>query len=86
MLLPCVTSKASPLVLQETKKVWCLHDMYQFENIGFSKIPPPSNHQQSAGDFRYLCCAACDAGPLGYGFLLGEPPVYHLAVDRVTEE
>lgn len=74
------------MTFQETKRVWSIQGgMYTFENIGISKIPPPSNHQVSAGDFRYLCCAACDSGPLGYGFLMGTPQTFHLAVDRVKE-
>lgn len=85
--MPCLTSKANPMTFQETKVVWSLSDMYMFENIGFSKIPPPTKHQhESAGDFRYLCCAVCEAGPLGYGLLLGSPPVFHLATDRVIEQ
>ena len=36
---------------------WLVTDMYTFENIGFSKI---------RGDIRYLACADCEIGPIGY--------------------
>ncbi|OLY78108.1 putative guanine nucleotide exchange factor MSS4-like protein [Smittium mucronatum] len=37
---------------------WCVSDVFKFENIGMSK--------PVEGDLRYLICADCDCGPLGY--------------------
>ncbi|OMJ27482.1 Guanine nucleotide exchange factor MSS4 [Smittium culicis] len=37
---------------------WCVSDVFKFENIGMSK---PVD-----GNLRYLICADCDCGPLGY--------------------
>ncbi|KAI9105317.1 Mss4-like protein [Phlyctochytrium arcticum] len=47
------TSQNHPVYL------WQVTDMMHFENIGFSK-PVPNV------PFRYLSCAECDIGPIGY--------------------
>lgn len=39
------------------KDFWVVDDMFTFENIGFSN---------AVGDFKYLICADCDMGPIGY--------------------
>ena len=36
---------------------WQVSDMYSFENIGFSN---------TVGDIKYLACADCEIGPVGY--------------------
>lgn len=36
---------------------WQVNDMYSFENIGFSN---------TIGDIKYLACADCEIGPVGY--------------------
>lgn len=36
---------------------WQVSDMYSFENIGFSN---------TVGDVKYLACADCEIGPVGY--------------------
>lgn len=36
---------------------WVVNDMYVFENVGFSK---------TVGNTKYLTCADCEAGPIGY--------------------
>ncbi|KAI7872091.1 Mss4 protein-domain-containing protein [Spinellus fusiger] len=41
----------------EESHFWRLGDMMEFENIGFSK---------TVGSIKYLSCADCDIGPLGY--------------------
>lgn len=38
---------------------WVVQDMMAFENVGFTKPIPGS-------DVRYLSCADCDIGPIGY--------------------
>jgi hypothetical protein len=39
---------------------WTVNDMMTFENIGFSKADPDTPQ------LRYLVCAECELGPLGY--------------------
>lgn len=34
-----------------------IDDMFTFENIGFSN---------TVGDYKYLICADCEMGPVGY--------------------
>lgn len=36
---------------------WIIDDMYTFENIGFSN---------TVGNYKYLICADCEMGPVGY--------------------
>lgn len=36
---------------------WVVDDMFTFENIGFT---------HSVGSVKYLSCAYCERGPLGY--------------------
>ncbi|KAK4023818.1 Guanine nucleotide exchange factor MSS4 [Daphnia magna] len=38
-------------------KSWMIPDMFQFENVGFSK---------TVGNFKYLVCADCEIGPIGW--------------------
>ncbi|KAI9594813.1 Mss4-like protein [Syncephalis fuscata] len=45
---------------------WMVTDVFAFENMGFSRpVVNASNEGTSAG-LRFLCCAECDHGPLGY--------------------
>lgn len=36
---------------------WTVPDMFTFQNVGFSN---------TVGDNKYLTCADCEAGPIGY--------------------
>lgn len=45
------------LETESFKDFWVIDDMFTFENIGFSN---------TVGDFKYLICADCDMGPVGY--------------------
>ena len=36
---------------------WLIPDMFQFENVGFSK---------TVGNYKYLVCADCEIGPIGW--------------------
>ena len=40
------------------KKFWLVQDMYDFENVGFSKT--------INGTEKYLICADCEIGPIGW--------------------
>ncbi|KAJ3155338.1 hypothetical protein HDU86_004429 [Geranomyces michiganensis] len=70
---PAATSAKYPLVPAFS---WMLSNMMAFENIGFTKAVPGGD------DTRYLSCADCDVGPLGY-----HPPTlpktFLIAADRV---
>ena len=44
---------------QTSEHYWIIKDMMSFENIGFS-FPENEKH------LRYLVCAECETGPLGY--------------------
>lgn len=39
------------------RKFWLVQDIYQFENLSFSR---------TVDDMKYLACAECDIGPIGY--------------------
>jgi hypothetical protein len=53
---------------------WTVNNMMTFENIGFSK---------SANDGKkYLICAECEVGPLGFHDPAEQPLQYHIAVER----
>lgn len=39
------------------KDYWVVLDMFHFENIGFSN---------TIGNYKYLICADCEMGPIGY--------------------
>ncbi|RWS18475.1 uncharacterized protein B4U80_11263 [Leptotrombidium deliense] len=39
---------------------WCVENMYQFENMGFSN---------TVNDCKFLVCAECEYGPLGVHFI-----------------
>lgn len=45
------------LETESFKDFWVVDDMFTFENIGFSN---------TVGDFKYLICADCEMGPVGY--------------------
>ncbi|KAJ3153872.1 hypothetical protein HDU89_008737 [Geranomyces variabilis] len=70
---PAATSAPYPLVPAFN---WALSNMMAFENVGFTKAVPGGD------DTRYLSCADCDIGPIGY-----HPPTlpktFLIAADRV---
>ncbi|RTG82567.1 guanine nucleotide exchange factor, partial [Schistosoma bovis] len=69
-------SKEFPTEL--TEEFWCVNDMYAFENVGFTN---------SVSTFRYLTCADCDLGPLGFHDTQEGPTnAYYIALTRTTTE
>lgn len=42
---------------EKLKQFFRVEDMFDFDNIGFTK---------AVGDVKYLICADCEIGPLGY--------------------
>lgn len=51
---------------------WLVTDMLMFENIGFSN---------TVGNTKYLACADCEAGPIGYFDILNKTS--YVALSRV---
>lgn len=58
---------------ESVKEYFHVKNMYTFENIGFT---------HAVNDLKYLTCADCETGPLGY-FEIGTTHSY-LALSRVT--
>jgi len=54
---------------------WLLRDMYDFENIGFTKVVDEKN-------LRYLTCADCERGVLGLQYL-DDPTNIYLTTHRI---
>lgn len=69
------TKTADELESEEYKEFWIIDDMFTFENIGFS-------HQ--VGNYKYLICADCEMGPVGYHDI--ETKKCYIALKRVKHE
>ncbi|XP_046549475.1 guanine nucleotide exchange factor MSS4-like [Haliotis rubra] len=52
---------------------WLVEDMFTFDNVGFSN---------TVGSIKYLICADCEIGPIGWHDLTNKKAFY-IAVDRV---
>ena len=57
------------------KDYWKVDDMFNFENIGFSN---------TIGNYKYLICADCEMGPIGYHDLSTKRN--YVALGRVKHE
>ncbi|KAG0163001.1 hypothetical protein DFQ28_000492 [Apophysomyces sp. BC1034] len=53
---------------------WCLTSMMDFDNIGFSK---------PVGSIKFLSCADCDIGPIGYHDTASKPEEFLISIRRV---
>lgn len=51
---------------------WHVSDMMHFDNVGFSK---------TVGDTKFLSCADCDVGPIGYHNISRQPKEYLINID-----
>ncbi|CAO1355102.1 unnamed protein product [Diamesa hyperborea] len=60
---------------EEYKEFWIIDDMFTFENIGFSN---------QVGNYKYLICADCEMGPVGYHDI--ETKKCYIALKRVKHE
>ncbi|EDO34539.1 predicted protein [Nematostella vectensis] len=52
---------------------WLVHDMFAFENVGFSK---------TVNNVKYLTCADCEVGPIGWQ-LANDSTRFLVALERV---
>lgn len=68
-----VAGSADLTVKESLYKFIEVDDIFTFENMGFSK---------DVADAKYLACADCEMGPLGYHDL--DTKKSYLSVDRVT--
>ncbi|XP_013988013.1 guanine nucleotide exchange factor MSS4 [Salmo salar] len=53
---------------------WLVDDMYTFENVGFTK---------DVGRVKYLICADCEIGPIGW-HCLDDKKSFYVALERVN--
>ncbi|XP_058453344.1 guanine nucleotide exchange factor MSS4 homolog [Malaya genurostris] len=72
---PAGGSEPSEFVCEKLKDFWVVSDMYTFENIGFS---------HTVNNVKYLICADCEVGPVGYHDL--QTKQCFIALDRVKHE
>ncbi|CAG8645154.1 7555_t:CDS:2, partial [Scutellospora calospora] len=62
---------------QSIVEYWQLTDMMAFENIGFSKTIEETG-------LKYICCADCNIGPIGYHDTKAQEKEYLIVVNRVS--
>lgn len=76
-VLPYIHSKGSGKADQEEtiSDYWLVEDMYTFENIGVS---------HTVGNVKYLACADCERGPVGWHDLSTKKS--YIALCRVKHE
>lgn len=53
---------------------WFVEDMFTFENVGFTK---------DVGRIKYLICADCEIGPIGW-HCLDDKTSFYVALERVN--
>ncbi|XP_005988447.1 guanine nucleotide exchange factor MSS4 [Latimeria chalumnae] len=61
---------------EELQEHWLVDDMFTFENVGFTK---------DVGNIKYLICADCEVGPIGW-HCLEDKKSFYVALDRVKHE
>ncbi|NXC26146.1 MSS4 factor, partial [Campylorhamphus procurvoides] len=55
---------------------WLVRDMFSFENVGFTR---------DVGNVKFLVCADCEAGPIGW-HCLDDKDSFYVALERVAHE
>ncbi|KAJ8971155.1 hypothetical protein NQ314_000853 [Rhamnusium bicolor] len=73
--LPLIKQSKISELNPETENVslfWAVSDMFTFQNVGFSN---------TVGDNKYLSCADCEAGPIGYHDIPSK--ISYVALSRV---
>ena len=61
---------------EQISEFWSVKDMMAFENVGFSK--------DTADGKKFLICADCEVGPLGFHDTTRSEKVYYIAVSRTA--
>ncbi|KAM6311092.1 guanine nucleotide exchange factor MSS4 [Podargus strigoides] len=79
LLLPAMRKKAAAAAGgggDVVREHWLVRDMFSFENVGFTR---------DVGNVKFLVCADCEAGPIGW-HCLDDKDSFYVALERVTHE
>ncbi|XP_030089405.1 guanine nucleotide exchange factor MSS4 [Serinus canaria] len=80
LLLPAMRKKAATAAAGGSGDVlrehWLVRDMFSFENVGFTR---------DVGNVKFLVCADCEAGPIGW-HCLDDKDSFYVALERVAHE
>ncbi|NXG13817.1 MSS4 factor, partial [Grallaria varia] len=80
LLLPAMRKKAAAAAAGGGGDVlwehWLVRDMFSFENVGFTR---------DVGNVKFLVCADCEAGPIGW-HCLDDKDSFYVALERVAHE
>ncbi|XP_068275401.1 guanine nucleotide exchange factor MSS4 [Nyctibius grandis] len=79
LLLPAMRKKAAAAAGgggDVVREHWLVRDMFSFENVGFTR---------DVGNVKFLVCADCEAGPIGW-HCLDDKDSFYVALDRVAHE
>ncbi|KAF1487716.1 Guanine nucleotide exchange factor MSS4, partial [Eudyptula minor novaehollandiae] len=82
LLLPAMRKKAAAAAAAAggggdlVREHWLVHDMFSFENVGFTR---------DVGNVKFLVCADCEAGPIGW-HCLDDKDSFYVALERVAHE
>ncbi|XP_064029844.1 guanine nucleotide exchange factor MSS4 [Pogoniulus pusillus] len=82
LLLPAMRKKAAAAAAggggdgDVVREHWLVRDMFSFENVGFTR---------DVGNVKFLVCADCEAGPIGW-HCLDDKDSFYVALERVTHE
>ncbi|TKS71496.1 guanine nucleotide exchange factor MSS4 [Larimichthys crocea] len=80
LFLPSMRKKSGPSTTEGSvdgdtlTTHWFVQDMFDFDNVGFTK---------DVGKIKYLICADCEIGPIGW-HCLDDLTSYYVAVERVN--
>ncbi|KAM9595502.1 guanine nucleotide exchange factor MSS4 [Morphnus guianensis] len=79
LLLPAMRKKAAAAAAgggDLLREHWLVRDMFSFENVGFTR---------DVGNVKFLVCADCEAGPIGW-HCLDDKDSFYVALERVAHE
>ncbi|XP_015506251.1 guanine nucleotide exchange factor MSS4 [Parus major] len=82
LLLPAMRKKAAAAAAAAggggdvLREHWLVRDMFSFENVGFTR---------DVGNVKFLVCADCEAGPIGW-HCLDDKDSFYVALERVAHE
>ncbi|NXX83261.1 MSS4 factor, partial [Urocolius indicus] len=80
LLLPVMRKKAAAAAAggggELLREHWLVRDMFSFENVGFTR---------DVGNVKFLVCADCEAGPIGW-HCLDDKDSFYVALERVAHE
>ncbi|NXO03521.1 MSS4 factor, partial [Rhinopomastus cyanomelas] len=79
LLLPAMRKKAAAAAGSGgdlLREHWLVRDMFSFENVGFTR---------DVGNVKFLVCADCEAGPIGW-HCLDDKDSFYVALERVAHE